>query len=148
MRVISIYTWNGCFSTIVFSCPVSLGQEERKLSIIPIAINPIHPLYSTRWPLMTRKGHKECTLETLAEDKWVEMHSELLTNGMKHKYLGFTVKMDDTVKMLPKQECWWQMIRRLCGWTDPLQRLTKGGLFCDLTKVKWLFLHLLSPHDW
>lgn len=44
---------------------------------------------------MTWDGHKECTLKTLAEDEWVKMHSELLTNGVKHTHThrGHTLRM-------------------------------------------------------
>lgn len=42
---------------------------------------------------MTWDGHKECTLKTLAEDEWVKMHSELLTNGVKHTHTPQTITM-------------------------------------------------------
>ncbi len=43
---------------------------------------------------MTWDGHKECTLRTLAEDEWVKMHSELLTNGVKHTHTADTQSED------------------------------------------------------
>lgn len=100
---------------------------------------------------MTWDGHKECTLKTLAEDEWVKMHSELLTNGVKHTHthtpqtLQCKVKMDDAAKMLPELKCRWEMIGHLSGCADPLLWLTEGGLFCFLTKVKWPVFHPSFP---
>lgn len=117
----------GCFNTIVESCTFSLRQEDRP--------QPIHPLCTA-----STNGHKECTLKMLAEDEWMKMHSELLTNGVKHTHTTdthteFTAKMDDgTGKMLPELNCSWQMSWHLSACTDPLLWLTMGGLFCDLTR--------------
>lgn len=139
--------WKMCSNAIVWSCPLQTSavnashfpdSHSPHSSIIQYMLT-INDLKWTQrmhtWDVCWRQMSGDA-LWTI--DKWHETH----------KYLEFTVKMDDTVKMLSKQSCWWQMIRHLSGSTDPLLRFSDGGLFCDMTKVKWPFLSLFSPVDW
>lgn len=119
--------------------------QRRALQITLITTHLIHPLYTLttndlRW---TQRMH--------TEDEWVKMHSELLTNGVKHTHsvdthLRCKVKMNDMVKMLPELDCRWQMNCCLSGCTDPLLWLSKGELFCNFTNVKKPALHLLFSY--